>query len=139
MAKEEVWKRMKKQNTLQYDFCPPKEWDTSRLLQENNKVADILNSLMYSDDIEWAEIAKKLPNELIEILIAEINSGNQILEISTGSWPNTGSVVVRLRNRFSKVSRNYSPKSLWRKLDDPHYCLEEIAQVDNSVEHLIIV
>jgi hypothetical protein len=79
-----------------------------------------------------------MPKELLGILIIELKLGNEMVGIGIGKWPNQESIVVNLRNRFSEQSKVYSIKTIWRSLNDRHYCSEEIAQKENGIEHLLI-
>jgi hypothetical protein len=96
------------------------------------------NSANGSNLPDWYALAKKLPKSLQKVLVSEIGFGNTVIGIGSSNWPNVGSIVVNIANRFNSVSRTISPDVHWRNLDDPHYCREEISQKDLGVEHLII-
>ncbi len=105
-------------------------------MSENKKnVKNIENK--YAKTEPWIKEINKLPNDLISILENELKHGNLITSISNTNWPNEGSIVVKLKNRFAKESKNVE-STKWRLLNDPHYCNEEISQILENIEFLLI-
>jgi len=142
MKKNNAWKDNCSGNTLQYDFFPPKAWDSDRVLEECRKNIELLRGNFDEHtnpkELNWLSLAQKLPKELLHALIIELENENQIIGIGSSNWPNPGSIVVNIRNRFCAESKNSSPNISWRSLDDPHYCKEEMNQIYQGTEYLII-
>ena len=71
------------------------------------------------------------------ILLSEMKEGNFIKSVSNTDWPNNGSIVIVLANRFHDENK-CTPGTSWRELNDSHYCNEEISQTYKDVEHILI-
>jgi hypothetical protein len=140
-GKNNVWKKSKG-DLLVFNFCPPEYWDELRLAEENMKISTQLKNVEDISSIEteeWLKVIKKLPSELIDILVLELCSGNSIDYICFYDWPNKGSVVVSMKKQFSEKSKKYSEEISFSKLNEPRsYCSEEILQIKNGVKHLLI-
>ena len=124
---------------MQYDFLPPGHWSSERIAAEQSAIAALLEGAD-SDGAApaWLKLARRLPAPLRTALIAELHAGNQLAGIASQGWPNDGSIVVNMRERFSAARREPPPGVLWRAPEDPHYAREELSQKVGSVEFLII-
>lgn len=142
MKHSRVWKNNSNGKIIQYDFSPPRSWSNDRIKEEMKSVSQMLRSLGNADDLEgdlgWQDLARQLPKELRMALISELELGNTITGIGRSGWPTNESIVVNVSERFSMASQGISPQVHWRKLDDPHYCREELSQEFRDTEYLII-
>lgn len=87
----------------------------------------------------WWDIIKALPQNLKSALTYELQSGNQVISIQYGDWPQKGSIVVILAFSFkADCAKKNAFGVTYRFLNDPHYWIEDIHQVVDGVEHLII-
>ena len=123
---------------LQYDFFPPAGWSDARIAQEQAAITAALDAPDASDAPGWLALARRLPDALRSVLVAELRGGNRIAGIGSGGWPHAGSIVVTLRARFT-VARQALPECVrWRAPEDPHYAREELSQQAGGVEFLIL-
>lgn len=108
----------------------------------HKKIAEVLSNLEVKapseDKSNWISLARCLPLELRNALILELNAGNKMTGIGSSDWPNPGSIVVNISERFNSANHNFSPEVQWKNLNDPHYAREELSQKNQGVEHLII-
>ncbi|WP_425252408.1 hypothetical protein ACPJXG_22635 [Janthinobacterium sp. NFX145] len=102
-------------------------------------VASIKNSDIFfpkTSEIRWLNLLKKLPRKLKTCLLDEISFGNSLIALHSSGWPDEGSVVALLSNRFS--TKKFDKDLHFRALNDAHYCKEEISYVEDNVTHLMI-
>ena len=140
MRKNGVWRDNSEGGDLQYDFSPPDNWSDNKTSEECRKILDLLidpNELTDKAP-DWLRLAKKLPQALFQALIIEMKHGNQLIGIGRGNWPTPGSIIVSIRNAFCEESKNDSPETHWRNINDLHYCREEMSQTYQKVEYLIL-
>lgn len=141
MNKDQAWKNIGNGNFLQWDFAPHAHWTRERLALEQRAIIAVLEEPGISatgQDLEWLHLARRLPDALRSALIAELRNGNQIAGIGSSGWPNDGSVVVTLEERFSAARRAAPPGVVWRELNDPHYYREDVSQEVDGVAFLLI-
>lgn len=142
MKNSSCWRDNSNEHALLYSFSPPSSWTEDRIEAEQSLIARYLqgpeSTTVKEESLGWLNLVKSLPPKLLDVLVLELKSGNKIDSISSSDWPNPGSIVVNLKNRFNTANHNFSPETYWRCLDDPHYCREEISQTANGIEHLII-
>ena len=141
MKQEQAWRNNSSGSILQYDFAPPPHWTSDRIVAEQTKLAtqiDAADGTIRRTEPGWLRLAKELPEQLRGALVEELLAGNHLSGIGRTGWPNEGSIVVKLRERFSTARHSRRPDVVWRTLDDPHYCREELSQTVDSVEFLII-
>lgn len=137
MSKDPAWQNNSNSDLLQYDFTPPAEWPPERVAAAQAQIAERLARTDGAAD-SAAPGWLRLPDGLRAALIAELRAGNQLTGIGSAGWPNEGSIVVTLGERFS-AARQAPPEGVaWRELNDPHYCREELSQKVAAVEFLII-
>lgn len=87
----------------------------------------------------WHRIISRLPDDLQEALLYELQHGNSVNAIQVDDWPQVGSIVVCMAEDFKgDYSEGNRFNVTYRLLDDPHYWHADIHQVINGVEHLII-
>ncbi len=123
----------------QYDFIAPGDWSRERVAAEQAAITAALADPDRSGPAPaWLTLARRLPASLQAALIAELRSGNQIAGIASQGWPNEGSIVVTLRERFTAARQAPPAGVTWRELNDPHYAREELSQQIDAVEFLII-
>lgn len=135
MKNEKYWKNNGTKENPTYDFTYPTSWNKKEILEENKKnIEKIKNN---EKKCEWAELINRMPKNITSILINEMETGNIIKNISKSNWPNDGSIVIVLRDKFHERNRKIKGTQ-WRELNDPHYCKEEIAEVSNRIEYLLI-
>lgn len=53
-----------------------------------------------SSEIGWLILLKRLPEKLKIYLLDEITLGNSLITLNYSDWPEKGSVVALLRNKF---------------------------------------
>ncbi|WP_158301296.1 hypothetical protein [Janthinobacterium sp. BJB426] len=102
-------------------------------------VASIKNSDTFfpkASEIRWLNLLKKLPRKLKICLINEISFENTLIALHSSGWPDEGSVVALLSNRFR--TKEFDKDLHFRALNDAHYCKEEISYVEDNVTHLMI-
>lgn len=142
MKKKYGWINNGTDATPHYDFIEPKEWPNEKLKDERVRVfsdlEDLENKKLGKDVKGWLFLAYRLPHDLRNVLISEIQHGNQLVSLSAENWPTPGSVVARVKFPFHEKNKNFSTGLVWRELKDPHYCHEEISQVVNGTEFILI-
>jgi hypothetical protein len=139
MATDCCWKNNSSGDLLQYDFLPPGHWSSERVAAEQLAIAALLEGPDSDGGAPpWLTLARRLPSPLRAALVAELHSGNQLAGIASQGWPNDGSVVVNMRERFSAARQELPREVNWRELNDPRYAREELSQKVNAVEFLII-
>ncbi len=139
MATDSCWRNNSSGDLLQYDFLPPSHWPSERIAAEQLAIADLIEGADSDGAAQtWLTLARRLPSALRAALVAELRSGNQLAGIASQGWPNDGSIVVNMRERFSAARRETPPGVLWREPNDPRYAREELSQKVGSVECLII-
>ncbi len=102
-------------------------------------VASIKNSDIFfpkASEIRWLNLLKKLPRKLKICLLDEISFENTLIALYSSDWPDEGSVVALLSNKFR--TKEFDKDLHFRELNDAHYCKEEISYVEDNVTHLII-
>ena len=102
-------------------------------------VASIKNSDTFfpkASEIRWLILLKKLPKKIKNCLLNEISLGNSLIALHSSDWPDEGSVVALLSNKFR--TKKFDKDLHFRELNDPHYCNEEISYVEDNVTHLMI-
>ncbi|MET0981315.1 MAG: hypothetical protein ABWY02_04395 [Telluria sp.] len=141
MATDCCWTNNSNGDLLQYDFLNPGDWSSERVAAEQSAIAALLES-PHSDAREpapaWLMLARRLPAPLLAALVAELRAGNQLAGIGSQGWPNDGSIVVTMRERFAAARQALPPGVAWRQPNDPHYAREELSQKVGAVEFLII-
>jgi hypothetical protein len=142
MKKSTAWKDNSEGKVIQYDFVPPENWSDDRINEEQYRIIEMLSNIdnIVANNLQtgWLGLAIKIPLDLRGALIAELQSGNRLLGIGSSGWPNEGSVVINISQRFLDKDNALSPDVHWRRLDDPHYCKEELSQIVDGIEYLII-
>ena len=139
MASDCCWKDQGHGELLQYDFIAPGDWSRERVAAEQAAIAAALAEPDRDGAAPaWLTLTRRLPGSLLAALIAELRSGNQLVGITSQGWPNDGSIVVTMRDRFSAARQVPSAGVTWRELNDPHYAREELSQKVDAVEFLII-
>ena len=102
-------------------------------------VASIKNSDTFfpkASEIRWLNLLKKLPRKLKICLLDEISFENTLIALYSSDWPDEGSVVALLSNKFS--TKEFDKDLHFRALNDAHYCKEEISYIEDNVTQLII-
>ena len=102
-------------------------------------VASIKNSDTFfpkASEIRWLNLLKKLPRKLKICLLDEISFENTLIALYSSDWPDEGSVVALLSNKFR--TKEFDKDLHFRELHDAHYCKEAISYVEDNVTHLII-
>ena len=125
-----------------FSFNPPSDWSNVRVSQERKHILEILRTLDSSSAQDgehgWIGLARKLPMELRQTIVQEVDAGNTFERIDLANWPTKGSIVVNLGSRTMTDASLLPTSVYWRKLDDPHYCDEEWEQKVGDIVHLII-
>ena len=89
-----------------------------------------------ASEIRWLILLKKLPKKIKNCLLNEISLGNSLIALHSSDWPDEGSVVALLSNKFR--TKEFEKDLHFRAFNDPHYCKEEISYVEDNVTHLMI-
>ncbi|KAB8042315.1 hypothetical protein [Janthinobacterium aquaticum] len=134
--KKNQWKNNGSLINPLYDFIPAQPENEKNINLENKKIISGIEN-NETKNSPWVAEIKKLPYNLLCILLEELKSGNSIISINSSNWPQNGSIVVKLRKGFKKENKNIKGTK-WRLLNDPHYCNEEITEILNDIEFLII-
>jgi len=143
----------------QYDFWRPGAWTGERAAREQAAIIALIEGVdaaaapdadadpdaaaasrsdAASSAPGWLGLVKRLPAALRTALLIELRAGNRLAGIGSSGWPNDGSIVVNLRERFSAARQALPGDVAWRALDDPHYAREELSQKAGGVEFLVI-
>jgi hypothetical protein len=141
MKKYDVWKKNGSDLMPIYEFSPAKSWSSEKVKEEKDIVLRKIESTLsgtITTKCDWLKIFSSLPMGLRKIVVSELLLGNSIVSIGKSEWPNPKSIVINLEDRFHENSRNLIATAKWRLLDDPHYCREEISEIEGKTEHLII-
>lgn len=139
MENEGAWQSEGSGSIVQYDFIPPPSWTSARIAAQQMGIADTLEARdLQAPWPGWCDLLRRLPAALKASLVAELRAGNQIIGIGSTGWPNQGSIVVNLRERFYTVAHTRPAGVVWRELNDPHYAREELSERVGSAEFLIL-
>ena len=141
MNKDQAWKNNSNGELLQFAYQPPGQWSAERMAEEHAAVAALLDEPdagAGADQPGWLRLAARLPRQLRQLVALELRHGNEIVGIGSNGWPNHDSVVVNLRARFSAAHRTPTPGVVWRDMNDPRYCREELSQQVDGTEFLAI-
>ena len=140
-ATDQAWIDNSSGDLRQFDFWPPAQWTSQQRADEQIRMLAILDHVDAAPDTPlpgWAALARCLPEALRTVLILELRAGNQLRAIGSSGWPAQGSIVVNVSDRFGTAKSGLPQGVSWRAPNDPHYCLEELSQTVNAVEHLIL-
>lgn len=138
MRRESAWRDHGGGAMLQYDFVPPAQWSGARVAEEQLAIADAIAGDAEAGDEGWLQLARRLPPALRKALVAELRAGNRLAGIGAAGWPDEGSIVVNLRDRFVTARHVLPPGVRWRQLDDPRYAREEMSLTVGPTAYLII-
>lgn len=142
MPSERAWRAVVSDGLVHYDYVVPANWDAGRSAFERAQMIAALRSIDDAAGLQpgtgWLALAARLPCALRRLMLLELAAGNPLRAIGGSDWPTPGSVVVNFGQRFSNASQANGEGVCWRKLDDPHYCLEEISQRVDGIEYLLI-
>jgi hypothetical protein len=117
-------------------FGYPNKHSENHITKENKNIIKMLNS---NEEVpQWINVLRELPKELLEALIVELKMKNFIIDIGKSNYPDEGSIVVTLKNKFCEVAKKYSPKVVYHNPNDPHYWREELSQNHEGICHLLI-
>ena len=86
----------------------------------------------------WLKLIEKLPNNMKYALLKELQLGNNVSQIQDLDWPQKGSIVISMKLPFKNKNPTEIEGISFRKMDDPHYWMEDIHTVVNGIEYLII-
>lgn len=136
------WKKNGTDAMPTYEFSPSRRWPAEKIESfleiTKNMIEDSISGSGAPKSKEWILIFNELPFCLKNIVLFEVSNGNNILSVGKTGWPNSQSVVIKMKNRFNTESKKFCQAAAWRLLDDPHYCREEISKVMGDTEYLII-
>ena len=141
MENDSAWIDNSDGELLQFDFFAPGHWTNERVGAEQAAIADLIEGVnvdVPAPAPRWLQLAGRLPGPLKAALLAELRAGNQLTGIGSAGWPDAGSVVVNMRDRFSAARRAPPDGVTWRPLQDPHYGREELRQQVGTAEFLVI-
>jgi len=99
-----MWKNKSVGDSQIFDCTPPDTWPPSRLAKERSAMIALLEQWVPTDEQGWLNLAWRLPAGLRSALIKELAAGNWIVSISDTGWPHPGSVVVTMRERFTRLA-----------------------------------
>jgi hypothetical protein len=141
MENDSGWTDNSDGDLLQYDFCPPGHWTRERVAAEQAAVAALIEAQEAASGAaapRWLQLARRLPAALRAALAAELRAGNVLTGIGSAGWPDDGSIVVNMRDRFSAARRAPPCGVVWREPGDAHYAREELSQRAGAVAFLMI-
>lgn len=133
-----MWKNKSVGDSHIFDCAPQDTWPPSRLAKERSAMIALLEREGPTDEQGWLNLACRLPAELRSALIKELAAGNWIISISDTGWPDPGSVVVTMRERFHATRQALPQGVSWRAVDIPHYWREELIENSGGIEFLLI-
>lgn len=88
--------------------------------------------------LPWLNSIKKLPNNIKIALLKELQLGNYVTQIQDLDWPQKGSVIILLQYPFKDKNPSEIEGISFRKMNDPHYWMEDIHTIVDGIEYLII-
>lgn len=139
MDKDSAWIDNSEGALLQYDFFAPGHWPRERVAAEQAAIAALIEAQeLDSDAPGWLQLARRLPTALKTALLAELRAGNALTGIVSTGWPDAGSIVVNLRDRFTIARQAPPPGVVWREPGDAHYAREELSQQVDGVAFLLL-
>lgn len=86
---------------------------------------------------KWFALVSALPALLREVLLLELDAGNQLSTVQGGDWPMPGSVMVTLRKDFAADHTVSRPGLTMHHVNDPHYWMTDISQTVDGVEYFL--
>lgn len=135
------WKKEPGNSGITYRFSPPSNWSAKRIKEELLLIVNRVDKLSIDDNADLAELPcliNKIPDELRAALRSELQAGNRIASVMSIGWPQTGSVVVEVENRFSVARHSKSDKVIWSKVSAPQYWREDLSQKVGETDFLIL-
>jgi hypothetical protein len=140
MDKDSAWTDNSDGDLLQYDFFAPGHWTRERVAAEQAAIAALIEAQDAGAAAAppWLQLARRLPAAARAALAAELRAGNVLTGIGSAGWPNAGSIVVNMRDRFTAARQAPPPGLVWREPGDAHYAREELCQQVGPVSFLII-
>lgn len=92
-----------------------------------------------TDEQSWYKILRLLPKGLQNALHDELTAGNHVTSIQFGDWPQEGSVIVSLADKFKfSYANGNSHNVTYHLINDPRYWIAGIEVAENGVHHHII-
>jgi len=141
MNKDRIWKNNSSGTLMQYDFSPPRYWTDDRIKEVQLAFASQIedaNGVVTPSVPGWLHLVQRLPEGIRMALVAELRAGNRLSSIGATGWPNDDSIVINMRERFSATRTQPPPGVVWRAINDPRYCREELSERADAVDFLII-
>ncbi len=128
---------------MQFDYFPQAGWAdpgvAATMQQMAGLIADAVDARLDAAGAPgWLQLILKMPDRLRGVLVAELRAGNFLSGVGSIDWPDHGSIVVNMRDRFT-VARRAPPEGvMWRASDAPHFAREEVMQRQGAIAHLLI-
>ena len=139
MTGDQGWLDHGNDDLQQFDYAPQPGSSAAAIASAQTGFAALIEgNTGAADRPGWLRLIDQLPAALRRALVAELRAGNRITAVGSSGWPEPGSVVVNLDQRFTVARGLASDGVLWRRLDDPHFAREEVTQADASPAHLLI-
>lgn len=85
-----------------------------------------------------AKIDQHTSSNIKFALLKELELGNIVSQVQDLGWPQKGSIVILLKNPFKNKNPTEIEGISFRKMNDPHYWMEDIHTIVNGIEYLII-
>jgi hypothetical protein len=86
----------------------------------------------------WFSPISELPANLRSALLLELESGNQIVSIDKGNWPQEGSIFICLRECFKNDFNNWRDGVSYHALNDIRYWMAELRETVDGIDYFII-
>ncbi|WP_431286631.1 hypothetical protein [Roseateles chitinivorans] len=76
---------------------------------------------------DWISLTYRLPADLRQVLLDELDRGNLMIGIGQTGWPTSRGIVATMRDRFHE-GRTWPQSVSWSVLDDPRQWREDVVQ-----------
>ena len=125
---------------LHNDCYPPVDWTDQQIAEKHAAIIALIEGAndRATPISPWLGLVRQLPDGLRKALLDELKAGNGLCQVNLADWPNEGSIVVNMRNRFSVARHAPPPGVRWDDINDIHFWMEQLSQKVDFVEHLII-
>jgi hypothetical protein len=77
---------------------------------------------------DWISLTYRLPADLRQVLLDELDRGNLMIGIGQVGWPTPRAIVATMCNRFHGQGRTWPQNVTWSVLDDPRQWREDVVQ-----------
>lgn len=138
MSIKAAWKRIKSPGGIQYIFANALSLSDEQAATHAVDMAKQIRAATMDHARDWLALVLRLPQDLREVLLDQLEHGNLMTGIGQSGWPTEHSIVANLRNRFDGKGRVFPAAVTWTVLNDPHQWLEGVSQSVDGQEFLLV-